>query len=102
MDRHKLDMVTCGRNVQKVQKAICSGFFRNAAKRDPQEGYRTLVDSQSVYIHPSSALFQHQPEWVVYHELGMSLLGALLTGGQKFCLFPNPPLPSSYYLGTRK
>uniref|UniRef100_A0A5S6PYS7 RNA helicase n=1 Tax=Trichuris muris TaxID=70415 RepID=A0A5S6PYS7_TRIMR len=72
MDRHKLDMLSCGKNVQKVQKAICSGFFRNAAKKDPQEGYRTLVDSQSVYIHPSSTLFQHQPEWVVYHELVMT------------------------------
>jgi len=72
MDRHKLDMVSCGRDVQKLQKAICSGFFRNAAKKDPQEGYRTLVDSQTVYIHPSSALFQHQPEWVCYHELVMT------------------------------
>ncbi|CAI4226894.1 unnamed protein product [Auanema sp. JU1783] len=72
MDRHKLDMISCGREVQRVQKAICSGFFRNAAKRDPQEGYRTLVDGQNVYIHPSSALFQNQPEWVVYHELVMT------------------------------
>ncbi|CAB3398143.1 unnamed protein product [Caenorhabditis bovis] len=72
MDRHKLNMVSCGRDVQRVQKAICSGFFRNAAKRDPQEGYRTLVDGQNVYIHPSSAVFQHQPEWVVYHELVMT------------------------------
>ena len=22
-----------------------------------------------VYIHPSSALFNHQPEWVIYNEL---------------------------------
>ncbi|RWS25016.1 RNA helicase-like protein [Leptotrombidium deliense] len=69
MDRHKLDVVSCGRNTARVQKAICSGFFRNAAKKDPQEGYRTLVDGQVVYIHPSSALFHKQPEWVVYHEL---------------------------------
>ena len=33
MDRHKLDVVTCGKNVSKVQKAICSGFFRNAARK---------------------------------------------------------------------
>ena len=33
------------------------GFFRNAAKKDPQEGYRTLVDAQMVSIHPSSSLF---------------------------------------------
>ncbi|XP_063696114.1 ATP-dependent RNA helicase DHX8 [Culicoides brevitarsis] len=69
MDRHKLDVLSCGKNSAKVQKTICSGFFRNAAKKDPQEGYRTLVDSQVVYIHPSSALFHRQPEWVVYHEL---------------------------------
>ncbi|XP_056637616.1 ATP-dependent RNA helicase DHX8 [Diorhabda sublineata] len=69
MDRHKLDVVSAERNTVRVQKAICSGFFRNAGKKDPQEGYRTLVDSQVVYIHPSSALFNRQPEWVIYHEL---------------------------------
>ncbi|KAG9509929.1 ATP-dependent RNA helicase DHX8, partial [Fragariocoptes setiger] len=69
MDRHKLDVVSCGRATARIQKAICSGFFRNAAKKDPQEGYRAAVDGQVVYIHPSSSLFNHQPEWVVYHEL---------------------------------
>ena len=69
MDRHKLDVISCGKNTTKVQKAICSGFFRNVAKRDPQDGYRTLVDNQVVYVHPSSAIYQHQPEWLVYHEL---------------------------------
>ncbi|KAK7010900.1 ATP-dependent RNA helicase DHX8 [Biomphalaria glabrata] len=69
MDRHKLDVVSCGKNTVRVQKAICSGFFRNAAKKDPQEGYKTIVDSQVVYIHPSSALFNRQPDWVIYHEL---------------------------------
>lgn len=63
MDRHKLDVVSAGKNSVRVQKTVCSGFFRNAAKKDPQEGYRTLVDSQVVYIHPSSALFNRQPEW---------------------------------------
>ena len=55
--------------MMRVCKAICSGFFVHAAKRDPQEGYKTLVEDQLVYIHPSSALFQKNPEWVVYHEL---------------------------------
>ena len=72
MDRHKLEVKSCGRDTQRVQKAICSGYFRNAAKRDPQEGYRTLVDGQTVYIHPSSSLFQQQPEWVVYDGLVMT------------------------------
>lgn len=69
MDRHKLDVVTAGRNTAKVQKAICSGYFRHAAKRDPQDGYRTLVDQQQVFIHPSSAMFNRQPDWCIYHEL---------------------------------
>lgn len=69
MDRHKLDVVSCGKNAAKVQKAFCSGYFRNVCKRDPQDGYRTLVDNQVVYIHPSSAIYQKQPEWLIYHEL---------------------------------
>jgi len=69
MDRHKLDIITCGANVAQVQKAILSGFFTKTAKRDLTEGYRTLVDQQVVFIHPSSAVFQRQPDWIIYHEL---------------------------------
>ncbi|KAG5636597.1 hypothetical protein H0H81_007537 [Sphagnurus paluster] len=69
MDRYKHDILSAGRDYNRVRKAICSGFFRNAAKKDPQEGYKTLVEGTPVYIHPSSALFNRNPEWVVYHEL---------------------------------
>ena len=44
----------------------------HAARRDPQEGYKTVVESQPVYIHPSSAIFNKPPEWVIYHELVMT------------------------------
>ena len=37
--------------------------------KDPQEGYKTLVEGTPVYIHPSSALFSRNPECFVYHEL---------------------------------
>uniref|UniRef100_A0A673B2V7 RNA helicase n=1 Tax=Sphaeramia orbicularis TaxID=375764 RepID=A0A673B2V7_9TELE len=69
MDRHKLDVVSCGKATIRVQKAICSGFFRNAARKHSQDGYHTLTDQQVVYLHPSSSLINHQPEWLVYHEL---------------------------------
>ena len=69
MDRYRLDLVSAGKNYKLIQKAITAGFFTNAAKKDPQEGYRTLVDQNPVYIHPSSALFQKNPEYVIYHEL---------------------------------
>ncbi|GLB35803.1 putative ATP-dependent RNA helicase DHX8 [Lyophyllum shimeji] len=69
MDRYKHDILSAGRDYNRVRKAICSGYFRNAAKKDPQEGYKTLVEGTPVYIHPSSALFNRNPEWLVYHEL---------------------------------
>lgn len=69
MDRYKMDIVSAGKNFAKVRKCIVSGFFRNAAKKDPQEGYKTMVEGQPVYIHPSSSLFNKNPEWVIYHEL---------------------------------
>jgi ATP-dependent RNA helicase DHX8/PRP22 len=72
MDRYKLDLVSAGRSVQRVQMAVASGFFFHAARKDPQEGYKTVVEQQPVFIHPSSCLFQHQPDWVIYHELVMT------------------------------
>ncbi|XP_068474492.1 probable pre-mRNA-splicing factor ATP-dependent RNA helicase DEAH5 isoform X2 [Phaseolus vulgaris] len=72
MDRYKLDVASAGNKLTKVTKAIAAGFFFHAARKDPQEGYRTLVNNQCVYIHPSSALFQRQPDWVIYHELVMT------------------------------
>ena len=69
MDRYRMPVESCGRQFQCVQIAIASGFFTNVAKRDPQEGYRTVLEGQPVFVHPSSALFNKNPEWVIYHEL---------------------------------
>jgi ATP-dependent RNA helicase DHX8/PRP22 len=69
MDRYRMDIMSAGKNLAKVRKCIVAGFFNNAAKKDPQEGYKTMVENQPVYIHPSSSLFQKNPEWVIYHEL---------------------------------
>ena len=69
MERHKHQIVSCGRNSVKVRQALCSGFFRNTARKDPQEGYKTLIEGTPVYMHPSSALFGKPPEHVIYHTL---------------------------------
>ncbi|KAI0713144.1 P-loop containing nucleoside triphosphate hydrolase protein [Cerioporus squamosus] len=69
MDRYKHDIISAGKDYNLVRRAICAGYFRNAAKKDPQEGYKTLVEGTPVYIHPSSALFNRNPEWCIYHEL---------------------------------
>jgi ATP-dependent RNA helicase DHX8/PRP22 len=72
MDRYKLDILSCGKNYTLVRKAFTSGYFAHAARKDPQEGYRTIVENQPVYIHPGSSLFQKNPEWVLYHTLVMT------------------------------
>ena len=69
MERYKLPILQARGDFSKIRKAICAGFFAHAARRDPKEGYKTLVEGQSVFIHPSSALFNKNPEWVIYHEL---------------------------------
>jgi ATP-dependent RNA helicase DHX8/PRP22 len=69
MERHKHRIVSCGRNTMKVRQALCCGFFRNSARKDPQEGYKTLVEGTPVYMHPSSALFGKPAEHVIYHSL---------------------------------
>ena len=69
MERYKHQLVSCGRNTNKIRQALCSGFFRNAARKDPQEGYKTLVEGTPVYLHPSSALFGKPSEHVIYHTL---------------------------------
>lgn len=69
LDRHKLKVVSCGRETVRVRQALCSGFFRNSARKDAQEGYKTLVEGTPVYMHPSSALFGKAAEHVIYHSL---------------------------------
>lgn len=68
----KLPILSCKNDYKRVQKAIASGFFEHAAKRDTKEGYKTLIDDHNIYIHPSSALYNKTPEYVIYHELVMT------------------------------
>ena len=69
LKRHRHDVNSCGRDTVKVRQALCSGFFRNSARKDPQEGYKTLVEGTPVYMHPASALFGKPAEHVIYHSL---------------------------------
>ncbi|KAG5513861.1 hypothetical protein PMAC_000483 [Pneumocystis sp. 'macacae'] len=67
--RYNYNIVSCGRNYDRVRRALISGFFSHASKKDPHEGYKTIVEGTPVYIHPSSAIFGKPAEWVIYHEL---------------------------------
>lgn len=69
MERYRHPIISCGRNTMKVRQVLCSGFFRNSARKDPQEGYKTLIEGTPVYMHPSSALFGKPAEHVIFHTL---------------------------------
>ncbi|KAL8666327.1 MAG: hypothetical protein Q9202_001598 [Teloschistes flavicans] len=69
MERDRHQIISCGRNTMKARQALCSGFFRNAARKDPQEGYKTLIEGTPVYMHPSAALFGKPAEHVIFHTL---------------------------------
>lgn len=70
MQRLRYPLESAGGDVDRVRRAVCAGFFKNCARRDGVEGgYKTLVGSTAVHIHPSSALFAKKPEYVVYHTL---------------------------------
>lgn len=72
MQRYRQPISSARGDGALIRRAICSGYFTNAAKRDPHDGYKTLVDRQTVFIHPGSSLFGKSPEWVIYHELVMT------------------------------
>jgi HrpA-like RNA helicase len=61
----------CQHDVSKIWR-LTGSFFVHAfslAGPSPTLWAYAVVEQQPVFIHPSSALFQHQPQWVVYHEL---------------------------------
>ncbi|KAI0544200.1 P-loop containing nucleoside triphosphate hydrolase protein [Xylaria curta] len=72
MERYRQPIISCGQETEQVRCALCTGFFRNAARKEVEAGagcYKTIVESTPVYMHPSSAIFRKKADWVVYHEL---------------------------------
>ncbi|KAL4936922.1 hypothetical protein BDV06DRAFT_216297 [Aspergillus oleicola] len=72
MERGHHRLISCGPKTDHVRQALCAGYFRHAARRETDagsSGYKTLIESTPVYVHPSSALFGKHGEWVIYHEL---------------------------------
>ena len=53
-----------------MQKSLTSGFFPNAARlQKGGDSYRTVKNGMTVYLHPSSVLFEVNPRWVIFYEL---------------------------------
>lgn len=70
-ERVELEIVSDATDPDAIGKAVTSGFFYNAARVQKNGAYRTVKSGQTVYIHPSSALFKEEvpPRCVIFHEL---------------------------------
>merc|ERR1711904_411025 len=40
MDRYRMDIESCGNDDNAIPKSVASGYFNNACRKDPNEGYR--------------------------------------------------------------
>jgi len=59
---------SCGDN-ERIKKCFACGFFLQAAARQEDGQYKTLVGNKIVSIHPSSVMFSRKPPYVLYHQL---------------------------------
>ncbi|KRX82519.1 putative ATP-dependent RNA helicase DHX33 [Trichinella nativa] len=68
-------LTSCGENWKILRRALCYGFFMQAAFLDEQftvgkaTTYRVLGSDLRAKIHPSSCLYQHKPACLLYAEL---------------------------------
>ncbi|KAH0142718.1 hypothetical protein KCU67_g13904, partial [Aureobasidium melanogenum] len=71
MVSNKMQLVSCGYDMEIVRLCICSGYYHQAAKRKGLGEYLNLRTSVSMQLHPTSALYNSgdPPDYVVYHEL---------------------------------
>lgn len=72
MKRLNLDLVstefTSRDYYTNIRKCLVDGFFMKVAHLIKNGNYLTVKDNQVVALHPSSVLYNTNPEWVVYNE----------------------------------
>jgi pre-mRNA-splicing factor ATP-dependent RNA helicase DHX16 len=70
MERVEIEIVSDTNSVN-IRKAITAGYFYHTARLSKGGHYKTVKQSNTVLIHPSSALHEGEPRprWLVYFEL---------------------------------
>ena len=70
-DRVEVTITSAGaQDLVPVQKSLTAGFFPNAARlQKGGDSYRTVKNSMTTYLHPSSTLFEVNPKWIIFYEL---------------------------------
>ncbi|KNE62551.1 hypothetical protein AMAG_07759 [Allomyces macrogynus ATCC 38327] len=55
----------------QIRKCMTSGFFMQVARAERGGKYTTVMDNQTVFLHPSTCLLTNA-EWVMYNEFVMT------------------------------
>jgi pre-mRNA-splicing factor ATP-dependent RNA helicase DHX16 len=69
MERVELNLDSNASDHQAIRKSITAGYFFNVARLRKDGSYQTIKSPASIYIHPSSGLYEDNPKFVVYHEI---------------------------------
>ncbi|KAF6028929.1 DHX33 [Bugula neritina] len=62
-------MLSAGTNTYVIRKSLLTGYFQSIAELQINNQYKLVIGGQAVCIHPSSALFQCKPQYILYNEL---------------------------------
>ncbi|KYQ94232.1 DEAD/DEAH box helicase [Tieghemostelium lacteum] len=65
----KMEMVSCQSDYERIRKCFITGFFLNVAVLQPDKKYKTMADNKEIQIHPSSFLFNVNPQYILFNEL---------------------------------
>ncbi|KAG8768899.1 DEAH-box RNA helicase prp16, partial [Ceratobasidium sp. 428] len=74
MKMQKMEITSAGTDFDLVRKAICSGYFHQAARVKGIGEFVNIRSGLPTHLHPTSALYGlgYTPSYVVYHELIMT------------------------------
>ncbi|KAF9513871.1 hypothetical protein BS47DRAFT_1295708 [Hydnum rufescens UP504] len=74
MKTQKMAIISAGTDFDVVRKAICSGYFHQAAKVKGIGEFVNIRTGLPTHLHPTSALYGlgYTPTYVIYHELIMT------------------------------
>ncbi|KAK7537512.1 putative pre-mRNA splicing factor RNA helicase [Phyllosticta citribraziliensis] len=83
MERNEIELISTPfedkKYYENIRRALVSGFFMQAAKKDGSgKMYTTVKDDQSALLHPSTVL-GHEAEWVIYNEFALTTKNYLRT-----------------------
>jgi len=69
LTRFKLKIESAEGEPAAISRCIVTGFFANAAMRQPDNTYTTLRGQQQLHLHPNSVVFKTPPQHIIFHEV---------------------------------